>query len=141
TARGDPVQVQRGHAGPVGAAVEDGRVIEGDRVLVDAQPPARITYARVSGTTSDPPPGAPVVCLCEVLVDFICERPLEEVTEGGAFVPHFGGSVANIAVIAARHGARVALASGAGEDPWGRWLRERLRREQVDLSLFELVPD
>jgi sugar/nucleoside kinase (ribokinase family) len=81
------------------------------------------------------------VCLGEVLVDFICERPLAEVTEGQAFVPHFGGSVANIAVTAARHGARVALASGAGEDPWGRWLRDRLRREQVDLSLFELVAD
>jgi sugar/nucleoside kinase (ribokinase family) len=62
-------------------------------------------------------------------------------TEGQAFVPHFGGSVANIAVTAARYGARVALASGAGEDPWGRWLRDRLRREHVDLSLFELVPD
>ncbi len=81
------------------------------------------------------------MCLGEVLVDFICERPVEEMTAGQAFVPHFGGSVANIAVTAARHGARVALASGAGEDPWGRWLRDRLRREQVDVSLFELVPD
>jgi sugar/nucleoside kinase (ribokinase family) len=81
------------------------------------------------------------VCLGEVLVDFICERPLEEMTAGQAFVPHFGGSVANIAVTAARHGAHVALASGAGEDPWGRWLRDRLRREQVDLSFFELVPE
>jgi sugar/nucleoside kinase (ribokinase family) len=94
----------------------------------------------VSGTSPDPPPGAPLVCLGEVLVDFICEQPLEQVTDGQAFVPHFGGSVANIAVTAARHGSRVALASGAGEDPWGRWLRERLRREQIDLSLFELVP-
>jgi sugar/nucleoside kinase (ribokinase family) len=81
------------------------------------------------------------VCLGEVLVDFICERALEQVTDGQAFVPHFGGSVANIAVTAARRGARVALASGAGEDPWGRWLRDRLRREQVDLSLFALAPD
>jgi sugar/nucleoside kinase (ribokinase family) len=48
--------------------------------------------------------------------------------------------VGNIAVTAARHGAHVALASGAGDDPWGRWLRDRLKREQIDLSLFELVP-
>ncbi len=81
------------------------------------------------------------MCLGEVLVDFICERPLDEVVHGQAFVPHFGGSVANIAVTAARYGARVALASGAGEDPWGRWLRDRLHREHVDLSWFELVPD
>ena len=37
------------------------------------------------------------------------------------------------------HGAHVALAGGAGDDPWGRWLRDRLGREGVELSLFELV--
>ena len=89
---------------------------------------------------SAPPPGAPTLCLGEVLVDLICERPLDEVTNGQAFVPHFGGSVGNIAITAARHGAHVDLASGAGEDPWGRWLRDRLKREGVGLSLFELVP-
>jgi sugar/nucleoside kinase (ribokinase family) len=87
-----------------------------------------------------PPPGAPTICLGEVLVDFICERPIANLAEADAFVPHFGGSVANIAVTAARHGARVVLASGAGDDAWGRWLRDRLVREGVDLSLFKLLP-
>ena len=115
-------------------------------MLIDAHPAARITSAHVSGTSEDPqaasgpPAGAPTVCLGEVLVDLICERPLMDVTQGQAFVPHFGGSVANVAVTAARHGAHVALASGAGDDPWGRWLRDRLGREGVALSLFELVP-
>ncbi len=44
-------------------------------------------------------------------------------------------------MIAARLGAHVALAGGAADDAWGRWLRDRLRREGIDLSLFELVPD
>jgi sugar/nucleoside kinase (ribokinase family) len=129
-------------------------------VLVDVHPSARITSARVSGTSpnngsgagpirasapasvepSDPPPGAATVCLGEALVDFICERPLDDVASGDAFVPHFGGSVANVSVIAARCGARVALASGAGDDAWGRWLRDRLEREGVGVSLFELTP-
>ena len=90
---------------------------------------------------SDPPPGAATVCLGEALVDFICERPLDDVALGDAFVPHFGGSVANVAVIAARGGARVTLASGAGDDPWGRWLRHRLEQEGVGVSLFELTPE
>jgi sugar/nucleoside kinase (ribokinase family) len=80
------------------------------------------------------------VCLGEVLVDLICERPISDLSEADAFVPHFGGSVANIAVTAARQGAHVALAGGAGDDAWGRWLRDRLEREGVDLSLFELEP-
>jgi sugar/nucleoside kinase (ribokinase family) len=79
------------------------------------------------------------VCLGEALVDLICERPLEDVALGDAFVPHFGGSVANVAVIAARHGAHVALAGGAGDDAWGRWLRDRLAGEGVGVSLFELT--
>jgi sugar/nucleoside kinase (ribokinase family) len=80
------------------------------------------------------------VCLGEALVDLICEHPLEDVALGDAFVPHFGGSVANVAVIAARWGAHVALAGGAGDDAWGRWLRDRLEREDVGVSLFELTP-
>jgi sugar/nucleoside kinase (ribokinase family) len=98
----------------------------------------------VSGTSPDqpsaPPPGAATMCLGEALVDFICERPLDDIARGDAFVPHFGGSVANVAMIAARHGAHVALAGGAGDDAWGRWLRDRLEREGVDASLFELTP-
>jgi sugar/nucleoside kinase (ribokinase family) len=61
------------------------------------------------------------------------------VADADAFVPHFGGVVANVAVVAARSGAPVDLAGGAGEDAWGRWLHERLRREGVGVSLFTLI--
>lgn len=79
------------------------------------------------------------LCLGEALLDLICERPTETLTDADAFVPHFGGVVANVAVVAARHGASVALAGGAGVDAWGRWLRDRLEREGVDTALFELM--
>ena len=84
--------------------------------------------------------GARILCLGEALVDLICERPIETLAEADRFVPHFGGAVANVAVIAARGGARVALAGGAGDDAWGAWLVERLRREGVHDGLFELIP-
>lgn len=80
------------------------------------------------------------LCLGEALVDLVCERPLEDATEADAFVPHFGGAVANQAVHAARLGARVGLLGAAGEDPWGRWLHARLVREGVDADAFALVP-
>lgn len=79
------------------------------------------------------------LCLGEALVDLICERPLADPADADAFVPHFGGAVANVAVIAARAGAEVALAGGAGDDDWGVWLREGLVAAGVDVSLFELV--
>jgi fructokinase len=84
-------------------------------------------------------PPARTLCLGEALVDLICERPIEQLSAADAFVPHFGGAVSNVAVVAARYGAGVALAGGAGDDDWGRWLRDRLVLEGVDVSLFELI--
>jgi fructokinase len=86
-----------------------------------------------------PAPPARTLCLGEALVDLICERPIERLADADAFVPHFGGAVSNVAVVAARHGAGVALAGGAGADSWGRWLRDRVVREGVDVELFELI--
>jgi sugar/nucleoside kinase (ribokinase family) len=86
-----------------------------------------------------PPPPSRVLCLGEALVDLICDRPIDDLAEAERFVPRFGGVVANVAVVAARTGARVALAGGAGDDSWGEWLHDRLEDEGVDLSLFRLV--
>jgi fructokinase len=80
------------------------------------------------------------LCLGEALVDLICRRPVIDVAEVDAFVPTFGGAVANAAVVAARRGARMALAGGAGQDAWGEWLRDRLEDEGVGLDWFTLVP-
>lgn len=80
------------------------------------------------------------LCLGEALVDLICRKPVSAMAEADAFVPSFGGATANVAVVAARRGARVALAGGAGDDAWGEWLRARLEREGVGLEYFRLVP-
>ena len=92
-------------------------------------------------TTTEPAAPTRILCLGEALVDLICGCSLEDgLAAGDTFVPRFGGAVANVAVVAARTGAHVALAGGAGDDAWGRWLRERLEHEGVELSHFELVP-
>ena len=80
----------------------------------------------------------PMLVLGEALVDLICERPADGIADATAFVPHFGGAGANVPVGAARAGGRVALAGGAGDDPWGRWLRDRLAAEGVDTTYFPL---
>lgn len=83
----------------------------------------------------------PTLCLGEALVDLVCERTVGDLAQADAFVPHFGGAAANVAVTAARHGASVVLAGGAGDDPWGRWLRDRLAAEGVGLDWFTLLAD
>ncbi len=47
--------------------------------------------------------------------------------------------MANVAATAAGDGAAVSLAGGAGDDPWGAWLHERLETAGVDLRWFELA--
>jgi sugar/nucleoside kinase (ribokinase family) len=79
------------------------------------------------------------LCLGEVLVDLVCEHAVDSPSQADAFVPRFGGDVANAAVTAARLGAQVALAGGAGDDAWGAWLRDRLAAEGVGLEWFALL--
>jgi sugar/nucleoside kinase (ribokinase family) len=82
--------------------------------------------------------GPMTLCLGEALVDLIGEQPVGSIEEVERFVPHSGGVVANVAVVAARAGAPAALAGRAGDDQWGRWLRESLESEGVDASRFAL---
>ena len=81
-----------------------------------------------------------ILCLGEALVDMISERRVGSLGEVDCFRPHFGGALANAAIAARRAGAKSGLAGGAGDDDWGRWLADRLDREEVDLRFFTLVP-
>jgi fructokinase len=91
--------------------------------------------------STDNPPPAPrsVLCLGEALVDLICQRPVANLLEADCFTPHFGGAVANVALLAAQAGVRTTLAGGAGADDWGRWLAERLDAAGVDTFRFRLI--
>ena len=92
----------------------------------------------IAPTESRPQRG--VLCIGEALVDLICERAVADLAEAPAFVPHFGGAVANVALLAARAGSQVALAGAAGDDAWGVWLRDRLGRAGVELDRFKPLP-
>lgn len=120
-------------------------------MFLDAQRSARITSPPVTpapstepaprpGTRRRRPPPTRILCLGEALVNLISERQIESVSAVRSFVPHFGGAVANVAVVAADGGAQVALAGGAGDDDWGEWLQARLVRHGIDLSRFRLMP-
>ena len=58
---------------------------------------------------------------------------LEDVTQFGKFL---GGTAANVAVATARLGHRVALVSGVGDDPFGRFVARELARLGVDTTLL-----
>ncbi|WP_424936975.1 MULTISPECIES: 5-dehydro-2-deoxygluconokinase [Bacteria] len=62
---------------------------------------------------------------------------LDEVETFGKFL---GGSAANVAVAAARHGRRAGLISRVGDDPFGRYLRAELGRLGVDAAAVRTDP-
>jgi 5-dehydro-2-deoxygluconokinase len=63
---------------------------------------------------------------------------LEDVSEFGKFL---GGTAANVAVAAARHGLRTALVSRTGDDPFGRFVHAALRELGVDDRYVTAVAD
>lgn len=63
---------------------------------------------------------------------------LEDVDTFGKYL---GGSAANVAIAAARHGHSAALVSSAGDDPFGRYVHRELRRLGVDDEFVGTAPD
>jgi 5-dehydro-2-deoxygluconokinase len=56
------------------------------------------------------------------------------------FGKYLGGSATNVAVAAARHGRRSAVITRTGEDPFGQYLHDALRRFGVDDRWVTAVP-
>jgi len=56
------------------------------------------------------------------------------------FGKYLGGSATNVAVAAARHGRRSAVITRTGEDPFGQYLHDALRRFGVDDRWVSAVP-
>ncbi len=75
-----------------------------------------------------------VVCLGEILVDFVAQEASLAVGEAPSFQRALGGSPANVAVGLARLGADAAFVGCVGDDPFGQALQEELRAEGVDVA-------
>jgi len=92
----------------------------------------------------EPPPAAPpydVVTAGRTGVDIYPLQVgvgLEDVRTFGKFL---GGTAANVAVAAARHGLRTALVTRTGDDPFGRFVHRALRELGVDDRFVTPVAD
>jgi 5-dehydro-2-deoxygluconokinase len=83
-------------------------------------------------TPSPPPDRFDVITMGRVGVDLYPEQidtPLADVT---SFAKSLGGSATNVAVAAARLGAKAAVITKVGDDPFGPYVRRALRGFGVD---------
>ncbi len=74
-----------------------------------------------------------VVCLGELLIDFVALESGVTVGEASGFQKAPGGAPANVAVAVARLGHPTAFLGQVGDDPFGHYLKRVLHAEGVDL--------
>jgi fructokinase len=87
------------------------------------------------------PSSLDLLCLGEMLIDFVPAPAGRSLTEVKKLALAPGGAPANVAVAARRLGLKTGFIGKVGDDPFGRLLRDVLIRQQVDLTLFRLTRD
>lgn len=75
-----------------------------------------------------------LLCLGRAAVDLYSPEQGASLQQARTFVKNLGGCAANVAVGAARLGLRVGMLTRVGDDPFGRYVRETLREEGVDVE-------
>ncbi|MFO8058113.1 MAG: carbohydrate kinase, partial [bacterium] len=81
-----------------------------------------------------------VVCIGELLVDFMAQESAPDAGRADRFIKSPGGAVANVAFALARLGNNARFVGKTGSDPFGAYLKEVLEKEGVDLRWL-LVSD
>lgn len=77
---------------------------------------------------------ADVVCLGDLLIDFVPTVTGKGLADAPAFVKAPGGAAANVAVGLTRLGATSAFLGKVGDDPFGHFLADTLAGEGVDVG-------
>ena len=74
---------------------------------------------------------ADVLCLGEILVDWVCTTVGAELDKAQQFTKAAGGAPANTAVGLARQKVPTAFLGRISDDAFGRWLRSILEEEGI----------
>jgi fructokinase len=82
-----------------------------------------------------------VICLGELLIDFVALETGVTVGEASGFLKAPGGAPANVAVGVARLGHPSAFLGQVGDDPFGHFLEGVLRADNVDTRGLRFSPE
>lgn len=75
-----------------------------------------------------------VLCLGELLVDWVCTTPGAEISDAVNFTKAPGGAPANTAVGLSRQGISTAFIGRVSKDEFGSWLKSVLSENKIDVS-------
>ena len=84
---------------------------------------------------------ADVLCLGEILVDWVCTTVGADLDRAQTFTKAAGGAPANTAVGLARQGIPTGFIGRVSDDEFGRWLKSVLEADGIDCSSTIVDPD
>lgn len=76
-----------------------------------------------------------VFCIGELLIDFVAENQGSNLSKVSNFTKKAGGAPANVACSVAKLGGKSSFIGCVGKDPFGEFLLNVLRQENVDVSM------
>jgi fructokinase len=82
-----------------------------------------------------------VICFGELLIDFVSLEHGVTVGEASGFIKAPGGAPANVAVAVSRLGYKSAFMGQMGDDPFGHYLVDVLKADNIDVDGVTYSPD
>jgi Sugar kinases, ribokinase family len=79
-----------------------------------------------------------ILCVGELLIDFICSDVNSSLTEGANFIKKAGGAPANVTAAISKLGGNALFAGKVGADSFGVFLKETLESVGVDTNMLVL---
>ena len=80
---------------------------------------------------------AKVYCIGELLIDFVAENQGNDLSKADNFTKKAGGAPANVACAISKLGGNSSFIGCVGNDPFGNFLIDVLKKENVDISLSQ----
>lgn len=81
-----------------------------------------------------------IVCIGEMLIDFVCTDTNAGLVKGVNYVKKSGGAPANVAACIGRLGGEVDLVAAVGNDPFGEFLIQEVADYQVNTDYVSVLP-
>ncbi|BDU50169.1 carbohydrate kinase family protein [Haliovirga abyssi] len=79
-----------------------------------------------------------VACIGEMLIDFICSDIDVDLENGENFTKKAGGAPANVAIAISKLGGESFFIGKVGDDPFGKFLINKIKKNGVDISLVSI---
>ena len=81
-----------------------------------------------------------VICVGEMLIDFVCTDTNQGLVNGVNYVKKSGGAPANVAACIGKLGGSASLVAAVGHDPFGEFLIQEVASYDVDTTHIHTLP-